>query len=126
MSVFGKSWSIRYVFIMKDRCSCLSAYRSYYHFSLAFAVPVLGATVGIASAAAQSITAASDGTGTVVTQSRSQFDITGGSFSADGINQFHSFDEFSVEAGQAANFVAEPAVQNVLARVSGGATSVID
>jgi len=122
---------------MKDRSFCFYRFcrsqslHSQYLFPIALAVPVLSpAIVGTSAANAQSITAAEDATGTVVTESQTgletQFDITGGSFSADGINQFHSFDSFSVEAGQTANFVAEPSVQNVLARVNGGAPSVVN
>ncbi|MEL6939113.1 MAG: CHAT domain-containing protein [Cyanobacteria bacterium J06598_1] len=77
------------------------------------------------------ISAAIDGTGTLVTPQSmdgagTQFNITEGSLSADRVNLFHSFDAFSVEAGDRANFITDPTVQNVLVRVEGSAASIID
>ncbi|MEL7226974.1 MAG: filamentous hemagglutinin N-terminal domain-containing protein, partial [Cyanobacteria bacterium J06576_12] len=72
------------------------------------------------------MSAADDGTGTVVTQQSSQIEITGGSQSADGENLFHSFETFSVDAGDRTTFITEPTVQNVLTRVSGGSASSIN
>ncbi|MGI0490932.1 filamentous hemagglutinin N-terminal domain-containing protein [Alkalinema pantanalense CENA528] len=72
------------------------------------------------------ISAAGDGIGTIVNNSPTpnQLDITNGTRS--GNNLFHSFQQFNVETGQIANFVVLPEVQNVLARVSGGAASIVD
>jgi len=75
-------------------------------------------------ATAQQITAANDGTGTIVTQNGNQFDINGGTHS--GLNQFHSFEQFGLDAGQIANFISHPQTNNILARVIGGAPSVIN
>ncbi|MBT9316591.1 two-partner secretion domain-containing protein [Leptothoe spongobia] len=73
---------------------------------------------------AQSITPA-DGS-TIVTSTGSQIDVTGGQFSEDGTNLFHSFQQFGLGDQQTANFVANPQVQNVLGRVLGGDASYID
>lgn len=84
-------------------------------------------TVGllaIAPPATAQITAAPDGTGTVVTPGGGTFTITGGTQS--GTNQFHSFSQFGLTAGQTAAFQANPGVQNVLSRVTGGNPSVIN
>ncbi len=75
---------------------------------------------------AQSIVPAGDGTGTLVNQSGDRFDIQGGSLSSDGANLFHSFQRFGLDAGQIANFLAQPGIENVLSRVVGGAPSVIN
>ncbi len=95
-------------------------------FSLAILTPSLTFAVGLLPAQAQSITAAADGTGTVVTQQEGTFSIEQGSRSADGTNLFHSFDSFSLTAEESANFVVESGVQNVLSRVNSIAPSVID
>ncbi len=73
---------------------------------------------------AQAITAADDGTGTVVTQTDNTFDITGGTLAGD--NLFHSFEQFGLSADQIANILATPDIENVLGRISGGNPSVID
>ncbi|MEL7141772.1 MAG: CHAT domain-containing protein [Cyanobacteria bacterium J06643_4] len=93
-----------------------------YGWALALCSPLLGNRC----AQAQSITAAADGVGTAVTQTGSHFDISAGSTSADNVNLFHSFDSFSLSAEETANFQVNDSVQNVLARVSGGAPSVIN
>ena len=73
---------------------------------------------------AQAITAADDGTGTVVTQTDNTFDITGGTLS--GENLFHSFEQFGLSADQIANILATPDIENVLGRINGGDPSVIN
>ena len=73
----------------------------------------------------QPITAAND-TGTIVTPNGNQFDISGGSLSADEANLFHSFEEFGLETGQIANFLANPNLRNILGRVMGGNPSLIN
>jgi len=75
---------------------------------------------------AQSIIPANDDTGTTVTQNGNQYDITGGSLSSDGTNLFHSFQEFGIESGQIANFLASPNLRNILGRVMGENPSIID
>ncbi|MFP5273662.1 two-partner secretion domain-containing protein, partial [Coleofasciculus sp.] len=75
---------------------------------------------------AQSITQAEDGTGTVVTINGNQYDISGGSFSEDGANRFHSLQEFGLSANEIANFLSTPDIQNILGRVVGGNASMID
>ncbi len=73
---------------------------------------------------AQGITSANDGTGTVVNQAGDQFNIEGGSRSGD--NLFHSFEQLGLDAGQIANFMSNPDIQNILGRVVGGDASVIN
>ncbi|MEO1095706.1 MAG: filamentous hemagglutinin N-terminal domain-containing protein [Cyanobacteria bacterium J06638_28] len=73
---------------------------------------------------AQSVTAANDGTGTIVHQTGNTFDITGGTNA--GSNLFHSFEHLGLEAGQVANILSNPSINNVLGRVTGGDPSVIN
>ncbi|MBE9149367.1 filamentous hemagglutinin N-terminal domain-containing protein, partial [Coleofasciculus sp. LEGE 07092] len=72
------------------------------------------------------ITSAADGAGTIVNQSGNQFDIDGGTLSADGANLFHSFQQFGLDANQIANFLANPDLSNILGRVVGGDPSIIN
>ncbi len=73
---------------------------------------------------AQAITSANDGTGTVVDQNGNQFNINGGTQAGD--NLFHSFEQLGLDAGQIANFMSNPDIQNILGRVVGGDASVIN
>jgi filamentous hemagglutinin family protein len=75
------------------------------------------------SAGAQ-IAGAADGTNTLVNQSGSTFNITGGTQA--GANLFHSFQRFGLNQGQIANFLSNPSIQNILGRVSGGEASVVN
>ncbi|MEO0535216.1 MAG: filamentous hemagglutinin N-terminal domain-containing protein [Cyanobacteria bacterium P01_A01_bin.123] len=73
-----------------------------------------------------SVTAAPDGTGTAVT-----FDAASQTYTINGgtqvdANLFHSFQQFGLSTNEIANFLANPDVSNILARVSGGQTSVIN
>jgi len=74
---------------------------------------------------AQTIIPAADGTGTVITQEGKHITIDGGSLSQDGQNLFHSFQEFGLSAEQIATFLANPKLQNILSRVTGGNPSLI-
>ncbi|MGI0493230.1 CHAT domain-containing protein [Alkalinema pantanalense CENA528] len=73
---------------------------------------------------AQSLTPAIDGTGTQVTQTGTTIDISGGTQNAG--NLFHSFQQFNVGAGQTANFLTQPTVQNILGRIVGEEASLIN
>jgi filamentous hemagglutinin family protein len=79
-------------------------------------------------AIAETITPANDGTGTIVLPSdaANTVSITGGQVSGDGGNLFHSFQEFGLNANEAAIFQTSPAINNVLGRVVGGNVSFID
>jgi filamentous hemagglutinin family protein len=92
----------------------------------ATAIAIIGISPILLSApvTAQSITAAQDGTNTVVLPNGQQFDITGGTQA--GANLFHSFQQFGLSQGQIANFLSQPNVQNILGRVVGGDPSVIN
>jgi filamentous hemagglutinin family protein len=74
----------------------------------------------------QPITPASDGTNTVVTQNGDRLDISGGSFSSNRANLFHSFQQFGLSEGQIANFLSNNSIDNILTRVVGGSPSIID
>ncbi|WP_448570274.1 two-partner secretion domain-containing protein, partial [Trichothermofontia sp.] len=82
---------------------------------------------GLASrGVAQPIVPAADGTGTMVLPNGERFDIQGGQLSPDRLNLFHSFLKFGLDAHQIANFLSQPGIQNILARVTGGDPSVIN
>jgi filamentous hemagglutinin family protein len=87
-------------------------------------LPLWGMNTGIAQA--QQILPAADGTNTIVTPNGNRIDITGGTTSSNGLNLFHSFQQFGVSPEQIANFQANPALQNILGRVTGGNASVIN
>ncbi|AFY58601.1 filamentous hemagglutinin family N-terminal domain protein [Rivularia sp. PCC 7116] len=82
--------------------------------------------VNILEAQAQSVIPARDETGTVVNNNGNRFDITGGQFSQDGSNLFHSFQELGLSQNQIANFLSNPGIQNIFGRVIGGNPSVIN
>ncbi|GAB4342531.1 MAG: CHAT domain-containing protein [Leptolyngbyaceae cyanobacterium] len=84
----------------------------------------LMATLNAGRVEAQAIAPANDGTNTIVTPLGNQFNITGGTQA--GANLFHSFQQFGLSQGQIANFLANPQLQNILARVVGNTPSVID
>ncbi len=75
---------------------------------------------------AQPIVPAADGTGTIVLPNGERFDIQGGQLSPDRLNLFHSFLKFGLDTHQIANFLSQPGIQNILARVVGGDPSVIN
>ncbi|MGB3756056.1 MAG: filamentous hemagglutinin N-terminal domain-containing protein [Rivularia sp. (in: cyanobacteria)] len=76
---------------------------------------------------AQSITPSADGTGTTITTKDGQtYNINGGRLSGDGANLFHSFEKFGLNAGEIANFLSNPDINNILGRVVGGDASNIN
>jgi len=75
---------------------------------------------------AQSVKSANDGTKTIINQNGNQFNITGGVLSSDQANLFHSFSQFSLNQNQIANFISQPQIKNILARVVGGNASIIN
>ncbi len=77
-----------------------------------------------AQAQANPIVPAGDGVGTVVNRVGNQFDITGGTRA--GANLFHSLLKFGLSEQQIANFLSQPSIRNILTRVTGGETSVIN
>ncbi|NEO83858.1 MAG: CHAT domain-containing protein [Spirulina sp. SIO3F2] len=82
--------------------------------SLTLALPV----------SAQSITAAPDGTGTIINHNGNTYEIHGGTQT--GANLFHSFQDFGLSIGEIANFRSNPSISNILGRVIGGNSSIID
>lgn len=82
---------------------------------------------------AQTIVPATDGTGTTVTPvpvigipPPTRFDIQGGQLSGDRQNLFHSFQQFGLSQNQIANFISNPNIRNILARIGGGSPSLIN
>lgn len=75
---------------------------------------------------AEPIVPATDGTGTLVEINGNEFNITGGKISGDRANLFHSFQEFGLKAGETANFISSPEINNILVRVTGGNASIIN
>ncbi len=94
--------------------------------SLLFSAVSLAGVFSTSPVLAQSIAPAADGTGTIVTRDGNRFDISEGTRSQDGANLFHSFNQFGLDSGQIANFLANPQTQNILGRVVGGNPSVIN
>ncbi|MEH2234977.1 CHAT domain-containing protein [Nostoc sp.] len=88
-------------------------------------VPLVTAmSAGLAQA--QKIVPATDGTNTIVTPNGNRLDISGGTTSRDGVNLFHSFQQFGIQPEQIANFQTSPALQNILGRITGGNASIIN
>jgi filamentous hemagglutinin family protein len=92
----------------------------------AFPLVALGIYLPFPKVLASPITAAPDGTGTLITPDGNRIDIKGGTLSGDGRNLFHSFQQFGLDANQIANFLSNPNIQNILGRVTGGNPSVIN
>lgn len=70
----------------------------------------------------------SSGLGTVVNQpGAGVYEITGGTRPGDGANLFHSFGNFSLDAGQSGNFINNSGLSttNIIGRVTGGNPSNI-
>jgi len=67
----------------------------------------------------------SDGTmGTKINQAGNIYNINGGTIK--GTNQFHSFGLFSVGTGDAASFNGPSWIANIIGRITGGQSSIID
>ncbi|WP_375477640.1 CHAT domain-containing protein [uncultured Nostoc sp.] len=105
-------------FILRRKKSLLS--------NIAASVLVIASLVSPRLAQAQQIVPAADGTGTIVTPNGNRLDINGGTTSKDGANLFHSFQQFGISPEQIANFQANPALQNILGRITGGNPSIIN
>ncbi|NEO85356.1 MAG: filamentous hemagglutinin N-terminal domain-containing protein, partial [Spirulina sp. SIO3F2] len=73
---------------------------------------------------AQSITAAPDGTGTMITIDGNTYHIQGGTQA--GANLFHSFQQFGLNAQDIANFFSDASITNIFGRVIGGEPSMIN
>ncbi|MEQ8465757.1 CHAT domain-containing protein [Coleofasciculus sp. E1-EBD-02] len=87
--------------------------------------PIVVSLIGVETLA-QSIIPASDGTGTIIDQQGNIHNINGGSLSSDETNLFHSFQEFGLDAGETANFLANPHLNTIFGRVMGGNPSLIN
>ena len=89
-----------------------------------FPLLTIGLLVSTPTLAQPSITASPDGMNTVVTPNGNTLNISGGTQS--GANLFHSFQQFGLTQAQTANFLSNPAIQNILGRVTGGNASIIN
>ena len=67
-----------------------------------------------------------NGANTTVTSVDGDYQITGGTSSSGGENLFHSFEQFGLTAAEAATFVTQPNVVNVIGRINGGSPSIIN
>ncbi|MEM1426695.1 MAG: filamentous hemagglutinin N-terminal domain-containing protein [Cyanobacteria bacterium P01_H01_bin.130] len=94
--------------------------------AIAGGVVAAGLGLGAGARAEVPIVPAQDGVGTRVDFQGDRAVITGGQVSSDGSNNFHSFSEFGVGTGQAAEFLGTPGLENILGRVVGGQRSLVD
>ncbi|MDB9493757.1 DUF4347 domain-containing protein [Spirulina major CS-329] len=92
--------------------------------SLQYILPLVLSLGVTHHAYAQSITPAPDGVGTIIEYNGNTYHIGGGTQA--GANLFHSFQEFGLSPSEVANFLSNPAIQNVVGRVVGGNPSVIE
>ncbi|MDV3353029.1 CHAT domain-containing protein [Leptothoe sp. LEGE 181152] len=94
------------------------------HHTAAFLITLVGSTALTTTAQAQSITPADPAT--TVQQAGNQYQIDGGNLSGDNTILFHSFDQFGLLTGEAAQFSNPAVVENIIGRVIGGDSSIID
>jgi len=97
--------------------------------SLALSLPMILINLYYLQAKAEAprIEAAPDGGTTVTGPSQSgTINIGGGTTSDGGKNLFHSFTEFGLSQNQIANFISNPNILNILARINGGNPSIIN
>ncbi|TVQ59688.1 MAG: CHAT domain-containing protein [Spirulina sp. DLM2.Bin59] len=88
-----------------------------------FTCGLCGFSLMAAPVFAQSITP-SHGSNTVIQYQGQTYQIQGGTQA--GTNLFHSFQQFSLSAGEIAQFLTQPEIVNILGRVTGGDPSVIN
>lgn len=92
--------------------------------SLPAFVTIVGLPLGWHLPAIAQITASPNSTTLVTPNAQNQLAITGGIQA--GSNLFHSFEQFGLNQGQAANFQVNGSIANILGRVTGNQASVID
>ena len=87
----------------------------------------------LAQPSTEPIVPEANSTNTVVTpvtpsnnSSQTRFDITGGKYSEDNANLFHSLTKFNLGEKQIVNFISNPNIRNILTRVTGGNISIIN
>ncbi|MEM6427320.1 MAG: hypothetical protein AAF728_19505, partial [Cyanobacteria bacterium P01_D01_bin.128] len=97
----------------------------YFHTKSGLQITVLGSAASLALAlpSLSSLITPEADSATQVTQTGSEYTITGGALSADGQNLFHSFEAFGLSQAQIANFLTNPDVQAVLERFNEGSAS---
>jgi filamentous hemagglutinin family protein len=91
--------------------------------SLAISLGLLPTLILSASAEITATTGAGSTGTTFAPGATNTIDITGGQ-SSDNKNLFHSFGKFNVDAGQFANFKPDAGIQNILGRVTDGASLI--
>jgi filamentous hemagglutinin family protein len=107
----------------KSICNCLHGVKEFNMRHLLCGT-VLGGLIVVQGGLASAQQIVPNGLGTQVTVNGQQFDITGGTRA--GANLFHSFAKFGLSQAQIAHFLSNPAIRNILARVTGGEASVIN
>ncbi len=94
-------------------------------FSVTGAITLTGCVaIAFSSTSTLSQVTADPSLGTIVTPNGTTFQITGGTTVGD-TNLFHSFSSFSVPDGGIANFLNNPTLSNIFARVTSGSPSDI-
>jgi filamentous hemagglutinin family protein len=104
--------------------SVVAGQNKYFLILLGFFTTLLPLFVLINSARSQVVPDETLPTNTQVITKDKTFIIDGGSVS--GANLFHSFNQFSIQAGQTALFNNSTAIQNIISRVTGSYRSNID
>jgi filamentous hemagglutinin family protein len=97
--------------------------------TIAIASPLAAGLIApsvLAQSTNPSIVPASDGTGTQIIPNGNRLDISGGQLSGDRANLFHSFTRFGLTETQIANFLSNPEIRTIFARISGGEPSLIN
>ncbi|MGB3494139.1 MAG: CHAT domain-containing protein [Elainellaceae cyanobacterium] len=92
---------------------------------LAGAASFLAVSIFPYQAQAQSVRAGGS-TDTDIIREGDRYIIRGRTLSNDEINLFHDLERFGLSAGEIAEFFAQPGVENILTRVSGGEVSLIN
>ncbi len=92
--------------------------------SLAISLGLLPTLTLSASAEITATTGAGSTGTTFAPGATNTMDIQGGQKSSDNKNLFHSFGKFNVDAGQFANFKPDVGIQNILGRVTDGASLI--
>ncbi|MEO0517740.1 MAG: CHAT domain-containing protein [Cyanobacteria bacterium P01_A01_bin.116] len=113
---------------MRSICNKLA--RSIVNVCIKGSLALLTLTGGAHSARSQVLVDVPNSTGTGVAATTTsttptQYEIFGGTRSENGDNLFHRLSQFNLSAGQSAQFIAEPDIQNIFSHIT-GSYSVID
>lgn len=112
-------------YLIPKRGWCLSKLKNLFSAAIAFIVMCGLVTANALIVHGQSAISP-NGLDTEVIPDGTQYFIKGGTITEKGHNQFHSFERFSVGAGDTARFDGPSRINNILARVTGGVRSDIN